>query len=161
MSLRECAQCIASTRKGSQCKNKTCKYSEFCRVHTKQIFDLVLKPSQIPGASTGLFTTVAIGKNKNIARYTGQVKSLEEYNVNPTGYAISLSRGRVLDAASTQAGIARYANDCRAKNKRLGDCKGNNARFVVNHRTDSVWLRSTKKIPIGSEIFVSYGTGYW
>jgi hypothetical protein len=136
-------------------------YSEFCRVHTKQIFDLVLKPSGIPGAGTGLFTTVAIGKNKNIARYTGQVKSLEEYNVNPSGYAVALSRGRVLDAASTQAGIARYANDCRPKNKRSGHCSGNNARFVVNHRTDSVWLRSTKKILAGSEILISYGKSYW
>ena len=159
--MRECVQCLAATKKGSRCKNITCVYSEFCRVHTKQIFDLVLKPSQIPDSGTGLFTAVQIPKNKNIAKYTGQVKSQEEYNANPSGYAIAISRGRVIDAASTQDGIARYSNDCRTKNKKSGHCSGNNARFVVNHRNDTVWLRSTKNIPAGSEIFVSYGSGYW
>ena len=161
MSVRECVQCAAATRKGPRCKKNTCMYSEFCAVHTKSIFDLALKPSRIPGSGTGLFTTVAIPKNKNIAKYTGVIKSKTAYNENPSGYGVALSRGRVLDAASTQSGVARYVNSCRAANKRAGHCSGNNAKFVVNNRTDSVWVRAIKNIPAGSEIFMSYGAGYW
>jgi hypothetical protein len=100
MSMRECVQCEAATRRGQRCKNRTCKYLEFCATHTKAIFDMALKPSQIPGAGTGLFTMVAIPRNQNIAKYTGEIKSQAAYDAKSSGYGIALSRGRVLDAAS-------------------------------------------------------------
>ena len=163
MSVRECVQCSAQTRRGARCKNITCVYSEFCHAHTNQLFDLALKPSHIPGAGKGLFTSKAIAKNTNIARYTGDVKTLTEYNAKPSTYAVAISRKRVIDAASTQSAIGRYANDCRVANRRAGHCAGPNARFVVNNRHDPpiIWLRSTKNIPAGSEIFVPYGAAYW
>lgn len=163
MSVRECVQCLASTKSGSQCKNVTCKYSEFCRIHTHQLFDLTLKKSTIPGAGSGLVTLVSIPPKTRIAKYTGEVKSLAEYKENPSGYAVSLPKKRVLDAASTQSGIARYSNDCRAANKRAGSCNGSNAKFKISTRAGvtSVWLVSTKHIPAKAEIFVSYGRGFW
>ena len=68
-----------------------------------------------------------------------------------------------MDAASTQSGLARYANDCRVANIREGDCKGNNSRFVKVTRAGktTVWLRATKNIKAGSEILISYGRKYW
>lgn len=52
MSVKECVQCAAATKKGRgpRCKKTTCVYSEFCSAHTKSLFDLAPKPSGIPGA---------------------------------------------------------------------------------------------------------------
>ena len=163
MSVRECVQCSAPTRRGTRCKLRTCMYSEFCHAHTKQLFDLALKPSHIPGAGKGLFTLKSIARNANIAKYTGDVKTLAEYDASPSGYAVAINRNRVVDAASTQSALGRYVNDCRRANRRAGHCAGPNARFVVNNRHDPpiIWLRATKNIPAGSEIFVPYGAAYW
>jgi SET domain-containing protein len=164
MSVKECVQCSAQTRNGKRCKNTTCIYSEFCRAHTIQLFDLVLKKSSIPNSGKGLFTAVAIPPKKRIAKYTGDIKTIEQYKANPSGYAVAIPRGRVIDARSTQSGIARYANDCRLANKRNGDCKGNNSKFSISTRAGvtSIFLVSTKRISAGEEIFVSYGgKSFW
>ena len=109
MSVKECVQCAAATRhgRGPRCKKITCIYSEFCPAHTKALFDLSLKSSNIPGAGKGLFTTKAIAKNKNISKYTGDIKTVAAYNANPSGYAVAIPKNRVVDAAATQSGIAR------------------------------------------------------
>ena len=54
-----------------------------------------------------------------------------------------------------------YANDCRNCNKKKNECKGNNARFVINQRTKRVYLKATNNIKAGGEVYVSYGKGYW
>ena len=164
MSIRECVTCSARTLKGIICKNRTCKYSKFCNVHTRKLFDLYLNPSAIPSSGSGLFTSKPIATKTRIAQYTGQIKTAAENQNNPSGYAVAIPKQRVLDAASTQSGIARYANDCRSANKREKHCKGNNAKFSISTRNGvtSVWLVSTKTIPANSEIFVSYGgSSYW
>jgi SET domain-containing protein len=69
-----------------------------------------------------------------------------------------------MDAASTQTGLARYANDCRSANKRAGQCKGNNSKFdmtTTRAGKTTIWLRATKNIKAGSEILISYGRKYW
>jgi hypothetical protein len=138
-------------------------YSEFCHTHTKAIFDLALKPSTIPNASRGLFTTKQIRAGKKIARYSGVIKTQAAYNANPSGYAVAISRGRVMDAASTQSKLGRYANDCRPANKRANQCKGNNAKFSVKNEggVTTIWLKATKNIPANTEVFIPYGAGYW
>ena len=165
MSIRECVPCSALTRqgKGAPCKNNACATSEFCASHTRSLFDLVLKPSKIKEAGTGLYTTKDIPKNHNIAKYTGQIKTQEEFDASPSNYGIAIPHKRVMDAKSTQSGLARYANDCRTSNKKDGECKGNNTRFVLNTRAGktTIWLRATKNITAGSELFVSYGSKYW
>ena len=165
MSIRDCVQCSAKTQKGKgpRCKNITCIYSKFCNIHTKQLFDLYLKKSAIPGAGTGLFTSKSIPAKTKIANYTGTVKSQAENDVKPSGYALGIPHGKVLDAASTQSGLARYANDCRASNKRAKQCKGSNSKFSTSTRggVTRVWLTSTKLIRANTEIFVSYGKAYW
>ena len=164
MSIRECVRCSAQTKKGARCKRTTCAYSTFCNTHTKQLFGLYLRKSSISGSGKGLFTVKEIPPKTRIAKYTGTIKTRTAYDAKPSGYGVGLPRGKVMDAASTQSGIARYANDCRTANQRLKQCKGNNSKFNVSARagTSSVWLTSTKRIPANTEIFVSYGgRGYW
>ena len=119
MSKIECVQCSALTRsgKGKACKNRACATSEFCAAHTRSLFDLYLKPSSIPRSGKGIFTSKAMKKNQNIARYTGVIKTKEEFEADPSDYGIEISRGRVVDAVSTQSAIGRYANDCRTADK--------------------------------------------
>jgi hypothetical protein len=161
--MRECVQCAAETAVGKRCKNRTCIYTEFCATHTKKLMDLELKPSAIAGAGRGLYTMVDIPKDTRISQYTGEMKTDKEYAKKESGYGVYLPGGKVLDAHSTQHGIARYANDCRTANKNKGECKGANARLTSNTRDGktTVWLKSTKKIMAGHEIFISYGRGYW
>jgi hypothetical protein len=161
--MRECVQCAAETAVGKRCKNRTCIYTEFCATHTKKLMDLELKPSSIAGAGRGLYTMVDIPKDTRISQYTGEMKTDKEYAKKESGYGVYLPGGKVLDAHSTQHGIARYANDCRTANKNKGECKGANARLTSNTRDGktTVWLKSTKKIMAGHEIFISYGRGYW
>jgi SET domain-containing protein len=164
MSIRECKQCSADTIKGRQCKNRTCKYSLYCWIHTKKLFQLGLKTSGIPGTGTGLFTFKDIQPGEQIAKYTGKIKTQEEYDRNDSGYGIGIrdgpNKGKVVDAASTQSSNARYANDCQAKDKRKKHCKGNNA-ALLNLDNGEIWLESIKLIKKGEEIFSSYGKDYW
>jgi len=55
--------------------------------------------------------------------------------------------------------LASFANDTR-------DSKTNNAAFQAKHVTTKrarkqVWLKTTKPINPGAEIFVTYGRDYW
>ena len=165
MSIRECVRCIAVTKhgRGHQCKKNTCIYSEFCKQHTESLFDLTLKPSSIPESGKGLYTIIALPKGHKIAQYTGQNVSQEEYELTDSGYGVNIPHGRIIDAASTQSAISRYANDCRAANVRAKQCKGTNARFSIHTRAGrtTIWVVATKNIPAHSEIFLSYGRGYW
>ena len=160
MSVRDCVQCAAPTLTGNRCKNRTCIYTEFCNIHAKSILGLVLKKSGIPNSGKGLFTLVDIKKKQNIVRYTGEIISQDEHNIRDSGYGLKLSDNKIMDARSTQSCIGRYSNTCKTANKRAKHCKDNNARFVINPRNDTVWIRATKNIPANSEIFVSYGRGF-
>jgi hypothetical protein len=163
MSIRECVQCAAATKAGARCKNRTCIYSEFCATHTKALFDLAIKPSGIASASKGLFTTKYIKKGAKIAKYTGDIKTQAAYNANDSGYGIAISNGRILDAASTQSDLGRYANDCRRANRNARECKGNNSRFSVSNKKgeSTVWVVATRNILANTEVFIPYGRGYW
>ena len=159
MSIRECVQCSAETKTKNRCKNITCIYSEFCSIHTKQLFDLAIKPSNIKESGKGLYTFVAIKKGDKIAKYTGKMMSDEEFEANPSPFGLEVKKNTLIDARSTQSGLTRYANSCRK-----GDnCKGNNSKFSISHRTNppTVWLKATKNIKAGEEIYVPYGKAYW
>lgn len=119
-----------------------------------------LATSHIPNSGKGLFTAVPIKKGTIVAKYSGNVVDKDEYEKNDTGYGVELSDGKILDASSTQHELGRYANDCRAMNRRAKHCKGNNA-ILYENRRKKVSVEATKNIPANSEIFVSYGATYW
>lgn len=160
MSIIECDRCHGTTINNERCKRRTCKYGIYCFQHAKSMYGLKLGQSNIAGANIGLFATKDIQNNKNIIEYTGLIRSHDDFNTNPSPYGVHLNNTTVLDARSTQSSIARYANDCRAINKRNGECRGNNAR-LTNAHNNRINLRSTKNIRAGQEIFASYGREYW
>lgn len=161
MSVRDCVQCQAPKKDGSQCSRRTCKSKDFCWQHLKTYRGLRIKPSQISNSGDGLYTTVDIKKGQRIGFYDGKKMSHAAYKANPSGYGLTLDRKTIVDAKSTQSGPMRYINHCRTTNKRSGQCKGNNAKYAPNHRKKRISVKATKKIKAGEEIFASYGRNYW
>ena len=90
------------------------------------------------------------------------IVSVEDWNAGGEGdYGVQLNKREVLDGRSTQSSLGRWANDCRAANKRGKHCGGTNAKFSISSRYKTVTLKATEDIAAGSEIFVSYGKEYW
>jgi len=160
MSQTQCSRCIALKKDGAQCTRRTCKYSNMCWQHTKALKGLQIKPSGIPNAGLGLFTSKPFTNNQTIARFGGDIVPYEQYRENPSGYGIHINNRTILDSKSTQSGMARYANTCKTENRRDGDCVSNNSRIVVNPRNQTASLRATRRIPIGNEVFAAYGNRF-
>jgi hypothetical protein len=161
---RDCAQCAAVTSRGKRCKNRTCVTGPLCGVHTKLQQGLTVKKSSIPNAGLGLYADKAFGGEDKVVEYTGANVAQKDYDKSDGTYGMALgATGRVIDGASTQSGVARYANDCRKTNIRAGVCKGNNLIALTNKDDTRVFFKPVKgkKIRKGDELFVSYGRSYW
>ena len=131
-----------------------------CWQHTKSNKGLQIKPSGIPNAGFGLFTSKPFTNNQTIARFGGDIVPYEQYRENPSGYGIHINNRTILDSKSTQSGMARYANTCKTENRRDEDCVSNNSRIVVNPRNQTASLKATRRIPIGKEVFAAYGNRF-
>jgi SET domain-containing protein len=121
---------------------------------------MVIKPSEV-GAGRGLFTLKAIKKGATIVTYTGERMTQDEYDKHPSGYGVAIPGGMVIDGRSTQSSLGRYANECRAANRRAGQCSCNNAELVYDEKPFKLRIQAMKNIPANSEIFVAYGARYW
>ena len=162
--VRECVKCAGITKSGNECTRQTCKYSKYCWQHTKQISGLKLAPSKIANAGDGLFTTREFKRGHKITNYGGVEYTLEDWKKLSGSYGAKF-RGKILDARSTQSdGLGRWANDCRGDT--VG-CTKNNATWSTFNGNNKkglppkLSLRAKVNIPIGDEVYVSYGKAYW
>jgi len=162
MSVRTCDRCTAETREKRRCTRRTCIYGPFCWQHTNKFEKLKVASSVFGGR--GLFCfgpprEVVFRKSDIIAEYTGDVLTPQELERIYPGDTLAeytvQTPNRIVDAKRTNAGVARYANDCRGRIKR-GMC---NAEFVEKRRR--IYLRALRNISSGDEILVSYGEEYW
>ena len=74
---------------------------------------------------------------------------------------LQVNKNKFIDAKKTSSSAGRYANDCRTKNVRKGNCRGNNAKLSYDNRNERANLKASKAIHMGDEIFVGYSRGYW
>ena len=159
MSIRECVKCEATKTDGRRCTRSTCVYPGMCWQHFQKEHHLKLAPSGIPNAGLGLFTMRDIEPNERIVEYTGRVRGPSEGIGGNYVLEVSKNPPVHIDAASTQSSIARYANHCRQQNERARNCRGNNAKY--RKYRGHIYVRASKRIPAGQEVFVSYGNSYW
>jgi uncharacterized protein len=121
---------------------------------------LYIDPSQIPNSGQGLFTAIDIYKDEIISLFKGEILSNEEVKVREVRgenqYFICLLDGRMMDSNHVEC-FAKYANDAVGKSKTAFT---NNAKITLDD-DGNVCLVATKNIKGGSEIFTSYGVGYW
>ena len=125
---------------------------------SQQESELYIQPSTLPGAGMGLFTGVEIPRGTLIIEYLGTVSTWKEVMHeldNP--YLCYVNRNHVINGAPHPEYLARYANDA-AGPVRLDGLR-NNSFFEIDGTR--VFIKATRRIPAGSEIFVNYGKEYW
>ena len=167
MSVKVCIRCKAKTKngRGPRCKRSTCKYGPYCFQHTRSIEGVEIKKSKLPGAGLGLFATRDFKKKSKISSYGGEIISDAVHNQRDSGYAIVIGRGRTgknLDGRATSSGNGRYVNSCRRQNRPR--CNRNNVHLPqvsIRNGVAKGKLTATRAIKAGSEIYASYGPGYW
>lgn len=120
---------------------------------------LYVKRSTIPASGKGLFTKVFIPKGTRIVEYKGRMTTWKEVNHQDgkNGYIYYIDRNHVIDASTYQKALGRFANDAQGLQKVKG-VRNNSVYTEDNYR---VYIESTRDIPAGSEILVSYGKEYW
>ncbi len=146
-------RCTADNRRGGQCACKTTR-GQFCWVHQKAQEGTRVKPATMPAAGMGLFAARGFAVGEHIADYTGD-EALLRSAADGGPYFLALTQRRAIDAARTNSGYGRWANDPH------GSGSGPNAEFVLNQATGSGRLRATRRIAAGDEVLVSYGPAYW
>jgi len=121
------------------------------------------RDSTIPGAGKGVFATAFIPDGHWICPYVGESINQNCLESRYPGdqvapYAVDDGRRRYIDSACLR-GIGSIANG-------LFDAAGSSRpqdqhNAIIEARPDgSRWLRATRDIPDGSEIFVWYGDAY-
>lgn len=140
----------------------------FCSVHNAVKYGVRIKQSTIPNAGKGLFATRDVCKDSWICPYVGEVLSMRRFNKRYPGsmtapYAILLPGpgGGAVDAACTR-GIASLANARFKKDGTVASLALHNCKF--SHRSvgdgiPGIWLKATKQIRNGEEMFAYYGEG--
>lgn len=123
---------------------------------------LFIKHSQIASAGNGLFSTIEIKPNRIIARYFGEMISLDEAQLRAKlgkgEHFIKIDDQHIIDCYDTP-GFAKYANDAESLTNPTNF--KNNAAIVRVPGIVIPVLASTTQIYPGQEIFVGYGNAYW
>ena len=127
--IKNCSRCVANTKSGARCKNRTCK-SQLCWAHLKRDKGLRIKPSTVP-LGQGLFASRKIKKNAKITEYSGEALTRAQVNAKygdkTAEYTLCLGDGptaKCRDGRNTNSGPGRFANTARGSGRR------NNAKFT-------------------------------
>ena len=120
---------------------------------------LYLKKSQLPRAGKGLFTKVDIPKGTVIVEYKGRVTTWDaiKHEDGKNGYLYYVNSKRVINAKPLVKTFGRYANDAAGRVRVKG--LRNNSEYIEKKKR--CYIKSTRKIKAGEEIFVGYGREYW
>ncbi|MDQ3049733.1 MAG: SET domain-containing protein-lysine N-methyltransferase [Bacteroidota bacterium] len=122
---------------------------------------LKVKKSSLPGAGKGLFTPSDIKKGQIVCEYEGEritwKQAIERNDENKGGYVFFINNNNCIDAFHYKDTFGRFANDAAGVG-RIDGFRNNSTYDIVKNK---VFIRATRNIEAGSEIFVSYGRAYW
>ena len=159
----QCDRCTAITKKGTRCSICTCKTGPYCFIHLKYQKGLQVKPSRIPGAGMGLYTTVNRAPNSYIEDYTGPRLTKKQLDVLYPGDTLAsyawehVPTKRYIDPVNSNSGAARYANTCDAPARAKRHCRNN---LIAKSGKKAVkFYTCNRPIRAGEELYVSYGAG--
>lgn len=160
-----CDRCSYTKTSGEQCKNRVCFGIPLCWQHTVKQYGLRLKPSTIPNAGKGVFTTTARNKGDWLCPYVGQVITnrcvTRRYGEGTAPYTITHRRLNVDSAC--KRGIGSMVNGLfNNEGRSLEDVAHNvSLEYRAGGRGErGLWLYATKNIPANSELFAHYGDQY-
>jgi hypothetical protein len=160
MTTIDCKQCIFIKANGQRCKRRTCVRKDYCWQHLRAKKGIDVRPSSLGRRSgMGLFAFKPFGKGDKVADYSGVIVNAKK--AKKSQYAVAWSKGKFVDASSSQDPVGRYANTCRGADKKAKRCKGNNVKIKRDFRRKTISLRvGEKAIKKGDEIFNTYGGGF-
>lgn len=122
---------------------------------------LKIKKSTLPRAGKGLFTTKDIKKGEIICEYEGEIitwkEAIRRNDEGINGYVYYISEMVCVDAYYAKKTFGRYANDAAGLTRKKG-VRNNSVYHEVKRK---VFIKATRNIRAGEEIFVSYGRSYW
>jgi len=123
---------------------------------------LEVKQSFIPNSGLGLFASKDFSKGETICTYGGKrVTNLD--NIPASDYLLDNSATKsnpiLLNADTSTASLARYANDLNSTFKAVDSSKYNTA--FRRHTRYKGKIVAKKNIKAGEEIYVDYGRRYW
>lgn len=156
----QCGQCQQIKPDNSRCKNRVCFGLSRCWIHTKALYGVKVRPSNVHGK--GLFATKDFATNDWICPYEGEPitpNCLEErYPGDVTApYSVESRNGNIVDSACAR-GVGAMANGLFKQNGYSKARYYHNA--VLAERGNDVWLRARKPINVNSEIHCYYGNSY-
>jgi len=154
-------RCEASTTSGEKCRRMVTIGLPYCFQHRKTKRKVKTATSGIRDAGRGLFAFqprakngIVFRKDDVIAKYIGEYTTRDEtnlrYGTKTAPYALEISPTKVIDA-SLKRGLGSLANSKRLKR----DC---NAKLTAT--AGAGYLKATKNIRHGEEIYVYYGNDY-
>ena len=127
-------------------------------------FDLYIANSVLPNAGYGVFTRSLIPKGTFIDYYYGTIIPY----FNGSEYLFEIDDKVYVDARDFPRCYMAMINDAaykpiskRALRKFKTHSYVNNCDFIVNKEKKEIQVWSTMDILPGSELFISYGSGYW
>lgn len=120
--------------------------------------DFYIAPSGIQGAGKGLFTKKSFKRGEFIMDVTGPRLTPDEVAANYTDSNYLLELNDDSGDCIEVEGYARYANDAEGLTSVSGLV--NNAEFCSDE-DHNMFVRATRSIKAGSEIFIAYGERYW
>ena len=146
-------RCTAPAKRGGQCKGKTAK-GQYCYWHRRLIAGTrITKSPTLPRAGQGLVAVRDFAEGDVIADYTGDYDASMQDGTRGGPYYLQLRRNLAIDAARTNAGDGRWANDPRGTGRRA------NAELRLSQ--GRARLVAKARIRANDEILVSYGAAYW
>jgi len=161
-----CGQCTHTRDNGLRCKNRVCFGSPVCWLHNAKKYGVKIKQSTIPGAGKGLFATRNIPRDSWICPYSGEATTMDcihqRYPGDATAaYAEQVHKNLAYDCACSR-GIGSLSNAHFNPNGTVSAERNHNSfsRYrPKGNGVPGVWLKSTKVIKEGQEIFNWYGNG--
>jgi hypothetical protein len=157
-----CDRCTHIKPNGERCKNRVCFGSPVCWIHTRQTYGVQIKKTAVMGK--GLFATEDIPANTWICPYNGETINKacldNRYPGDMTApYAYQKNRDSFEDAACLR-GTGSMSNGKFRANGQSRALSQHNSKIVNRRNGVGPWLKSTKAISNGSEIYTYYGPDY-
>lgn len=117
--------------------------------------DFAIRPSSIPAAGMGLFTTRALRKGDTVGYYTGRI--LRDADVEHEPYLSSLyllwiCRDHWILGEGEGSNYTRYINHSRRRP---------NLELITSTRWKTARFVAMRAIPKDTELFFDYGEEYW
>jgi len=143
--------------------------SPTCWVHSKKEFHVKVGPSEIDGAGKGLIAQSTILSGTWICPYGGEPINQACLDLRFPGdvtatYAARRDGGRGYVDAACVRGLGSMANGLFNANGRAKSRAQHNAKILdrssYGGEGEGLWIRSTKNIQNGREVFVHYGFDY-